>query len=304
MSSRWHAATPPPGAGSATTRCTPASAGTQPDLTAMTSKALSLLDNPDGFFLQVESAMIDKQEHAMDICGAIGDLEMIDETVKVALDYQKTHPDTLVIVTGDHAHSTQIVGSVNDGRQTATLQTADGDPLTVAYSTALGGSNHTGSQIRVAAIGPQAANVTGVIDQTDLFDTMLGRTPSTLPTAPTVTVTATPAATPTPTPTTTPTTPAPTTPAPTCPRAGTPSVWVAAPKKITRGAETWISVTVDGATEVKVRVTQGRKTTTRKLSDDGGSVRLPQLRKGSARIKVVAKAEAGRTTSTRTIAVR
>ena len=47
---------------------------------------------------------------------------MLDETVKVALDYQKTHPDTLVIVTGDHAHSTQIVPDVNVGRQTATVE--------------------------------------------------------------------------------------------------------------------------------------------------------------------------------------
>ena len=36
-------------------------------------------------------------------------LEELDQAVKIALDYQKTHPDTLVIVTGDHAHSTQIV---------------------------------------------------------------------------------------------------------------------------------------------------------------------------------------------------
>ena len=53
--------------------------------------------------------------------------------------------------------------------------------MTVAYSTNDVGSDHTGAQIRVAASGPQAANVTGVIDQTDLFLTLLGRTPSTLP---------------------------------------------------------------------------------------------------------------------------
>ena len=40
----------------------------------MTEKTIALLDNPEGFFLQVESAMVDKQEHASDICGAIGDL--------------------------------------------------------------------------------------------------------------------------------------------------------------------------------------------------------------------------------------
>ena len=172
-------ATPPPGSGSPTTRCQPADTGTQPDLATMTKTAIDLLDNPDGFFLQAESAMIDKQEHDMDICGAIGDVERLDDTVEVALDYQRRHPDTLVIVTGDHAQATQIVRNVRHGRQTATLLTADGDPLTVAYSTDLGDGDHTGTQIRVAAIGPGASDVTGTIDQTDLFEIMLGGVPGT-----------------------------------------------------------------------------------------------------------------------------
>lgn len=174
-------ATAPPGAGGPTTKCQEADRGNQPDLSTMTEKAIELLDNPKGFFLQAESAMIDKQEHGSDICGAIGDLRELDEAVQVALAFQAKNPDTLIIVTGDHAHSTQIVGGVSDGKQVATLQTADGDPMTVAYSTSDTGSDHTGAQIRVAASGPQGANVTGVIDQTDLFRTLLGRTPSRIP---------------------------------------------------------------------------------------------------------------------------
>ena len=290
-------ATPPPGAGSADTRCTPADTGNQPDLTAMTKKAISLLDNPNGFFLQVESAMIDKQEHAMDICGAIGDLEMIDETVQAALDYQKTHPDTLIIVTGDHSHSTQIVSGVNDGRQTATLKTADGDPMYVGYSTSMGGSNHTGTQIRVAAIGPQAANVTGTIDQTDLFDTMLGRTPSVLPSAaPTVTVTASP----TPAPTVTITS----APAPTAAPATKPKVSLAAPKKIKQKANTWISVSASEATSVKVRITQGKTKVSKTLGATGGSIELPKLAKGSAKVEVIATGAGGTTKIVHTIKVK
>lgn len=173
-------ASPAPGAGGATTRCQPADRGTQPSLAEMTEKAIALLDNKKGFFLQVESAMIDKQEHASDICGAIGDVVELDEALEVAQAYQEDHPDTLIVVTADHSHSTQIVPSGNSGRATATLLTADGDPMSVAFSTsAPGGSQtHTGSTVRVAASGPQAANVTGLIDQTDLYWTLLGRTPS------------------------------------------------------------------------------------------------------------------------------
>jgi alkaline phosphatase len=42
------------------------------------------------------------------------------------------------------------------------------------YATNLDGrsQSHTGTQVRIAAQGPQAANVAGVTDQTDLFHTM------------------------------------------------------------------------------------------------------------------------------------
>jgi alkaline phosphatase len=171
-------ATPPPGAGSASTRCSLADRGSQPSLAAMTDKAIDLLDNRKGFFLQVESAMVDKQEHAADICGAIGDVSELDDALKVALEFKRRNPDTLIVVTSDHAHSTQIVPNGNSGRQTATLLTADGDPMSVAYSTQAVGSSHTGSTVRVAAVGPQAANVTGLIDQTDLYWTLKGHRPS------------------------------------------------------------------------------------------------------------------------------
>lgn len=288
------------GSGGSDTTCQASDRGTQPDLSSMTKKAIELLDNEDGFFLQTESAMIDKQEHAIDICGAIGDLVELNETVEVALEYQAENPDTLIIVTGDHAHSTQIVGGAGQGTQTATVRTADGDPMTVAYSTGVGGSNHTGAQIRVAASGPQAANVTGVIDQTDLFNTMMGRTPSTLPTepAPTVTVTATPTQSPTPTPTPQPTS----TPAPQ--PSSKPAVQVAAPKTVARGERAWIAVAAGDADTVKVVVIQGKNRITTTLKAAGGTFRLPALRAGSARVKVIAKGEGGTTKVKEAIRIR
>lgn len=218
------------GAGGAETRCDAAVRGDQPTLSEMTTKALELLskDNDKGFFLQSESAMVDKQEHAIDGCGAIGDLIELDKAVQVALEFQKKNPDTLVIVTGDHSHSTQIVDGPAVGQQTLTLKTADGDPMNLGYSTGIGGSGHTGSQIRVAAKGPQASNVSGFIDQTDLYSLMLGRTPSTLPSGPTTTVPGPTTTVPGPTTTVT----GPTTTAP----AGKLSAGVAVPRRMTNAS--------------------------------------------------------------------
>jgi len=56
----------------------------------------------------------------------------------------------------------------------STLTTADGAEMTISYATNLAGRSqeHTGTQLRIAAQGPQAANVVGVTDQTDLFSMM------------------------------------------------------------------------------------------------------------------------------------
>jgi alkaline phosphatase len=153
--------------------CQPNAARTAatPTLAAMTRKAIALLkDKPKGFFLQVEGASIDKQDHAANPCGQIGETVDLDEAVQVALEFARANRHTLVIVTADHAHTSQIVG--NDTRApglTATLHTREGGLMTVNYGTAEEGSQaHTGTQLRIAAYGPHAVNVSGLLDQTDL----------------------------------------------------------------------------------------------------------------------------------------
>ena len=145
-----------------------------PALGTMTTKAIDLLTKNDsgkknGFFLQVESASIDKKDHAADACGQIGETDQINDAIKAALKFAKKDGNTLVIVTADHAHTSQIVDGATPG-PTAKVLTTEGSEMLIAYGTApFGGSQqHTGSQVRVAGYGPGAANVVGLIDQTDL----------------------------------------------------------------------------------------------------------------------------------------
>lgn len=142
-----------------------------PTLKAMTTKAIELLSKNDkGFFLQVESASVDKQNHGANACGQLGETVALDEAVQVALDFAKTNPDTLIIVTGDHSHTSQIIsnGSNSPGK-TIKLLTKDNQEMTLNYATSVGSQGHTGAQVRTAAYGPHAANVSGLLDQTDLF---------------------------------------------------------------------------------------------------------------------------------------
>jgi len=87
----------------------------QPDLTEMTSSAIEVLSrNPNGFFLMVEAALIDKFNHPLDWERAAFDTIMLSNAVQVAKEFAKTHPDTLIIVTPDHTHSGSISGVIND----------------------------------------------------------------------------------------------------------------------------------------------------------------------------------------------
>ena len=87
----------------------------QPDLTEMTQSAIEVLSrNPNGFFLMVEAALIDKFNHPLDWERAAFDTIMLSNAVQIAKDFAKTHPDTLIIVTPDHTHSGSISGVVHD----------------------------------------------------------------------------------------------------------------------------------------------------------------------------------------------
>jgi len=153
----------------------------QPSLATMTAKALELLDRPNGpgFVLQVEGASIDKQDHSGNPCAQIGETIAFDHAVRLGLDFARAHPDTLVVVTADHAHTSQIVPVPTDADHGAglvsVLLTKEMAPMAVSYGTNAfhRSQEHTGTQVRIAAIGPQAANVVGVTDQTDLFRLML-----------------------------------------------------------------------------------------------------------------------------------
>ncbi|MGP2409433.1 alkaline phosphatase [Yersinia sp. 2553 StPb PI] len=146
-----------------------------PTLAVMTEKAIDLLKhNEKGFFLQVEGASIDKQDHAANPCGQFGETVDLDEAVQKALEFARAEGNTLVIVTADHAHSSQIIeADAKAPGLTQALTTKDGAVMAISYGNSEDDSQgHTGTQLRIAAYGPHAANVVGLTDQTDLFFTM------------------------------------------------------------------------------------------------------------------------------------
>ncbi len=87
----------------------------EPSIAEMTKTAIEVLDNnPEGFFLMVESGRIDHAHHAGNYSGALTDTVALAAAVKAA--YEATDPnETLILVTADHGHVNTMGGYVTRG---------------------------------------------------------------------------------------------------------------------------------------------------------------------------------------------
>ncbi|TFV37286.1 alkaline phosphatase [Bradyrhizobium frederickii] len=92
----------------------------QPDLTEQVQAALKILSkNEAGFFLMVESGMIDKYAHLLDMDRAVYDTIMLDNAVRQTREWARARgDDTLILVLADHNHPNSLVGTVNDDMAT------------------------------------------------------------------------------------------------------------------------------------------------------------------------------------------
>jgi alkaline phosphatase len=154
-----------------------------PSLLSMSSKAIELLsaDNEVGFFLMIESASIDKQSHARNPCGSIGELDQLDETVAYALEFAEQNPGTLVLVTADHSQAAQLVPEsslfsvlgipVYTPGAMARIITLEGGLMGVNYATNdIFAEEHTGAAVPLYANDAAKVKINTYITQTEVFD--------------------------------------------------------------------------------------------------------------------------------------
>lgn len=113
-----------------------------------------LSKDEDGFFLMVEGSRIDESAHVNDMPETVRETLDFDRAVGVVLEWMKTHPDTLLVVTADH--------------QTGGLSLLGGDARNGEAKGHFSSFNHSGVAVPVYAAGPGAARFSGVQQNTDL----------------------------------------------------------------------------------------------------------------------------------------
>ncbi|MGY1785579.1 alkaline phosphatase [Geodermatophilus sp. SYSU D00698] len=158
-------------------------------LADMTTKALDVLSqDEDGFFLLVEEEAVDEMAHNDNGTRVLEAMRSLDAAVAVARAYVAEHPDTLLVVTGDHETGGLAVEDVDPEDESGPGGTLDpsiaGDtesgedgPFAVAGT---GGAHdfaldwtttaHTGVPTVVTAEGPGSEDLTGYYPNTHLYD--------------------------------------------------------------------------------------------------------------------------------------
>ncbi len=120
-----------------------------PSLARMTQVALDILGrNPNGFFLLVENEETDTQAHRNSPLEVIAaEMVALDEAIRVALAYQRRHPNTLIVVAADHE-----TGGLSPGRDST-------GAVHASYNT----TDHTAELVPLFATGPGAEAFHGLM---------------------------------------------------------------------------------------------------------------------------------------------
>lgn len=146
----------------------------EPSLAEMTRRALHVLGSRgEGFFLMVEGGRIDHAAHRNDINTLVGELMAFDDAVRVAHEYQMKHPDTLLIITGDHDTAGLALVSPDGENGGVRNDRIPGDPSMLNNHARWATRSHTATPVFVWGIGPGSERLNGWLHATDIFKVMI-----------------------------------------------------------------------------------------------------------------------------------
>lgn len=122
-------------------------------------KALEQLSKnaPNGFFLMIESAIIDGYGHNNDSEGMIEEMKEFNGLLKALVAYVNAHPETLLVVTADHE-----TGGTGVGYKSHNVNQPEG--LNLTFST----KGHTGTVVPIFAYGAGAEKFQGIFKNKEI----------------------------------------------------------------------------------------------------------------------------------------
>ncbi len=135
-----------------------------PTIAQMAKAALARLERHEKFILQIEGARIDHAAHNSDAPAAINDQLALDEAIDVALEFQKKHPDTLVVITTDHANSNLGLNGMGGGYRSSSQRFATMQQATASFSEIVKKLEKAGQKVKVPAVPSDVEDKLDVAD--------------------------------------------------------------------------------------------------------------------------------------------
>jgi alkaline phosphatase len=112
---------------------------------------------PNGFFLMIESAIIDGYGHNNDGEGMIEEMQEFNRTLVALIDYVNTHPNTLLVVTADHE-----TGGTSIAYKGHAINQPNG--MELSFST----KGHSGTVVPIFAYGMGAEKFAGIFKNKEI----------------------------------------------------------------------------------------------------------------------------------------
>ena len=112
---------------------------------------------PKGFFLMIESAIIDGYGHNNDAEGMVAEMEEFNRTLKALIAYVNEHPNTLLVVTADHE-----TGGTAVSYKTHPVNQPEG--MQLSFST----KGHSGTVVPIFAYGKGAEKFGGIFKNKEI----------------------------------------------------------------------------------------------------------------------------------------
>ena len=138
----------------------PTSADPTEYLTRAVEKALGTLERTadrNGYFLMIESAIIDGYGHNNDSEGMVEEMREFDRTLQMLVKYVESHPETLLVVTADHETG-------GTGVSYRSHEVGEEKPIILSFST----KGHTGTVVPIFAYGAGAEEFGVIMKNTEL----------------------------------------------------------------------------------------------------------------------------------------
>ena len=112
---------------------------------------------PKGFFLMIESAIIDGYGHNNDAEGMVAEMEEFNRTLKALIAYVNEHPNTLLVVTADHE-----TGGTAVSYKSHPVNQPEG--MQLSFST----KGHSGTVVPIFAYGKGAEKFGGIFKNKEI----------------------------------------------------------------------------------------------------------------------------------------